>query len=187
MVLASNERMSDTYLRGSHGRDIRTSAWETRIELARLAVGVSAVAWCEGLVNALTSVPSNAVVSGRVQNGDAHKTELHVFVALALLVLWSQICLVVAVRRRDDFGRGVAAAVLQALVAAVWVGIYTVLGWIVAAGVGAVTAIDCILCIRSAGRKLSSRVWTYTYQKVVEGCALNEVASLVKRDFLRVH
>jgi hypothetical protein len=66
--------------------------------------------------------------------------------ALALLVLWSQIRLVVTVGRGDDFGRCVAAAVLWALVAAVWVRVDAILGWVVTAVVCAVAAIDRVLC-----------------------------------------
>jgi hypothetical protein len=67
-------------------------------------------------------------------------------VTLALLVLWSQIRLVVTVGRGDDFGRGVATAVLWALVAAVWVWVDAILGWVVTAVVCAVAAIDRVLC-----------------------------------------
>jgi hypothetical protein len=54
-------------------------------------------------------------------------------VALTLLVLWSQIRLVVTVGRGDDFGRGVAATVLWALVTPVWVWIGAILSRIVTA------------------------------------------------------
>lgn len=98
------------------------------------------------MVNALASVAGDTVISRRVQNRDAHKAKLHVFVALALLVLWSQICLVVTVGRGNDFGRGVAAAVLGALVSTVWIWVDGILVWVVTAVVCAIATIDRILC-----------------------------------------
>jgi len=89
-------------------------------------------------------------------------------VALALLVLWGQIRLVVSVGRGDDLGRGVAAAVLWALVATVRVRVNGILGWVVTAFVCAVAAINGV-------------------QEVVEGCTFNEVADLVESDLLGIH
>jgi hypothetical protein len=116
----------------------------------------------------LASIASDTVVSRGVQNRDTHQAKLHIFVALALLVLWSQIRLIVTVRRGDDFGGGVAATVLWALIASVWVWVGGILNWVVTALVCAVAAIDGV-------------------QEVVEGCAFNKVADLVKSDFLGIH
>jgi hypothetical protein len=116
----------------------------------------------------LASITSDTVVSRGVQNRDTHQAKLHIFVALALLVLRSQIRLIVTVRRGNDFGGGVSATILRALVASVWVWIGSILDWIVAALVCAVAAIDGV-------------------QEVVEGCAFNKVADLVKSDFLGIH
>jgi hypothetical protein len=52
-----------TYLCGSYGRDVRACAWEAGVELARVAIGVSAVAWCDGFVDALASVARDTVIS----------------------------------------------------------------------------------------------------------------------------
>jgi hypothetical protein len=52
-----------TYLCGSYGRDIWACAWEAGVEFARGAIGISAVAWCDGLIDALTSVASDTVIS----------------------------------------------------------------------------------------------------------------------------
>jgi hypothetical protein len=50
----------------------------------------------------------------------------------------------------------------------------------------------CSSCHRSrpvplADRTQEKKVWIYRYQEVVEGCAFNEVTSLVKSDFLGIH
>ena len=157
-----------TYLCGTHRRDIRACAWEAGIEFSRGAIGVSAVAWCYGFIDALASITSDTVVSRGVQNRDTHQAKLHVFVALALLVLWSQIRLIVTIGRGDDFGCGVATTVLWALVASVRVWVGGILDWVVTAIVCAVTTIDGV-------------------QEVVEGCAFNKAADLVKSDFLGIH
>lgn len=52
-----------TDLCGSYGRDVRACAWEAGVDFARVAIGVSAVAWCDGFVNALASVAGDTVIS----------------------------------------------------------------------------------------------------------------------------
>jgi hypothetical protein len=59
----SARSVPSTYLCGSHGRDVRACAWEAGVEFARGAISVSAVAWCDGLIDALASVASDTVIS----------------------------------------------------------------------------------------------------------------------------
>ena len=78
-------------------------------------------------------------------DGHALQAEFHVFVALAHLVEGGQVRFVVGVGCRDYVGCCEAATVFGAGVPAwVRVGIYAVLGWVVAALVGTVGTVDGI-------------------------------------------
>ena len=125
-------------MRGADGCDVGAGGWETRIEHAGGAVVVGAV-WGD----TLSSVASDAIVTGGVQDGGALEAEFHVFVALADFVGGGEVGFVVAVRSGDYFCGGEAATVLRTGVAT-WegVGIGRILSGVIAALVGAVRAVD---------------------------------------------
>lgn len=116
----------------------------------------------------MATVTGNTVVAGGVEHGNTHQAELHVLIALALLVEGCQVGLVVAVGRGDDLSSSELAAVLGTLVAAVWVRVDGVLGWVIAAFVGAVAAVNGV-------------------KEIVEGSALDQVTDLVESNLLWVH
>ena len=153
-------------LRGADGGDVGAGAGEGGVEFARGAV----VVFARGGVDALAAVAGDAVVARGVEHRHALEAEFHVFVALAHLVEGGQVGFVVGVGGRDDICGCVAAAVFGTGVGAwvgVRVGIYAVLGGVVAALVGAVGTVDGI-------------------EEVVEGCALDEVTGLVECHLLGV-
>ena len=105
--VVANRRV-DLDLRSPNNRHIRTSARKAGVEPPRAAVGVTGIE--AGAVDAHAAVTRDTVIARAVDYRDAHHAELHVLVALALLVSWSKVVLVVAVGGRDDFRCGVAAA-----------------------------------------------------------------------------
>lgn len=96
---------------GSDGRHIWAVNGEGRVEDGAI---VQAAVWS-----------GNAGVSRGDDDGDTLQAELHVFAALALLVVYRRLGFVAAIRDRDHVGRLVHTALQLALVAAgsgIWVG-----------------------------------------------------------------
>ena len=111
---------------GSYCCDVGARAREGWVEPAGRAIIVATVGG-----DALPTISSDAIISGRVEKRGALKAKFHVLIALAHLIGGSQIRFVVGVRSRNCLRRGKATAVFRTLVATERIGIDCILGWIV--------------------------------------------------------
>ena len=87
---------------GTNRQDVWTGTGERWVEFPICAV----VVLSRGGVDALATVTSDTVVTGRVEEGGAEHAKLGIFVALAHLVERCQVRFIVGVGGRDDFRGG---------------------------------------------------------------------------------